>query len=211
MDPNQQIDILFDPAFNPANLVHDEIRESLIRKLKQLAAEQSPDISLKDFCIATDVEFKLIARKFGRWSEFREAAGLPRHARRRGWGAYTNQQIIDALQDLAAEQGERITLAEFVRHTRISNTAIINHFGNFSELRRQAGLKPNRRGTKLHTDEQLFQHFHNVAQKLGRIPTGDEFNRLAPISMGTLYRRFGNKQQVEQRYAEFQQTQNPSL
>jgi hypothetical protein len=127
---------------------------------------------------------------------------------RRTW---TARDILDALNKLVNEHGEHITRAGFHHRTGIPITAIIKHFGTFTELRRRAGLQPNPHSRNRYTDEQLLEHYHQVAQKLGRIPTELDFERHAPVSIGTLKRRFGNKQQVECRYAEFKQTRKSPL
>lgn len=202
----EHFDIVLDPALDPAQLVDDELREALIRKLREIAGRESADLSFNDFRAATGIGFNTIARKFGRWSDFRQAAGLAPQGKRRGRRFYTPERILQALQQVVAECGERVTLAEFTRRTGISTNAITRHFGSFTELRRRAGLGPNLRGRLHYTDEELLEHFHQVALKLGRIPTLAEFNRLAPVSTTTLHQRLGNKKEIERRYAEFQRT-----
>ena len=94
-----------DPQFDPRLTLENPLRDALIRKLQQLAEVKTEDITLAEFREATGVGVRLIVRQFGRWSDFRKAAGLPPHGKRRGWGAYTDEQILDALKQLVEEQG----------------------------------------------------------------------------------------------------------
>jgi hypothetical protein len=162
---------------------------------------KTENITLAEFREATGVGYRLIVRQFGRWSDFRKAAGLSAHGKRRGWGAYTDEQILEALQQLVEEQGERVTGVDFTRATGISQKAVTGHFGGFAELRRRAGLEPEQRRPPHFSDDELLAEYHRVAIRLDRIPTCDEINRLARISMCTLYRRIGGKRQIARKYA----------
>ena len=194
--------LLPDPRFDPRLTLENPLRDALVRKLQQLAEVKTEDITLAEFREAAGVGYRLIVRQFGRWGDLRKAAGLPPHGKRRGWGgAYTDEQILEALKQLVAEQGEYITAVEFTRVTGISQKAVTGHFASFAELRRRAGLKPEQRRPPQFSDDELLAEYHRVAIRLDRIPTGDEFDRLARISMATLHRRIGGKRQIARKYA----------
>ena len=252
--------------------LYDPIKSELLASLKRVAVECGEDVTFLEFTRRTGHKYRLVQKKFGTWTDLREAAGLPRIACIHREARHQNDEIVQILQEMAGAQGDQISLDEFARATGISGSNIHRLFGGWLKLRELAGLPAvkksfqrrhsaesieatlreyiaQKRGavrlrafcldtglsesslwyhcgswTRLlrklgidrlerttrsrvpgrrWSDEELLGEFDRVAGKLGKIPTYAEFNLEGGCSWNVLFRRFGKKAALENRYAEF--------
>ncbi|MDX1968454.1 MAG: hypothetical protein SFV23_14855, partial [Planctomycetaceae bacterium] len=112
----------------------------------------------------------------------------------------TKTELLDELRRLADEQGPDITLYKFREQTGISRHKVYDRWGNWTNLRRAAGLPPRVRAWPVYSDDELLREFHQVARQMGHVPTLGEFSRGSHRCWGTLDRRFGRKGTVVDKY-----------
>lgn len=112
----------------------------------------------------------------------------------------TKAELLDEMRRLATEQGPEITLFKFREQTGISRYFVYDRWGNWTNLRRAAGLPPRITPTPVYPDEELLGEFNQVAKRLGHYPTINEFSRCSERSWNTLNRRFGRKDAVVDKY-----------
>lgn len=88
-----------------------------------------------------------VKRRFDGWNAAKEAAGLDLNTDR---APKSEQQLIDALQELAEKLGKSPTQAEINEHTPHSHKTYYRRFdGGLSEAKERAGLTPNQPGERV--------------------------------------------------------------
>ncbi len=112
----------------------------------------------------------------------------------------TKTELLDELRRLASEQGPNVTLYAFRAETGISRYQVYDRWGNWTTLRRAAGLPPRVASRPVYSDDELWGEFHRTARQLGHFPTRGEFSRLSERSWNTFDRRFGRRAEVLDQY-----------
>ena len=118
----------------------DPFKDGMLAELNRVAGECGEDVTFLEFFRRTGTSYGAVRRKFGTWADLREAAGLPRIARIYREPLHQTDEIVRMLQEMANEQGDRISLDEFARATGISASHIHRMFGGWLKLRELAGL-----------------------------------------------------------------------
>ncbi len=115
----------------------------------------------------------------------------------------TREWLLEKLQSVAAEHGPDVTVFRFRQLTGITPYAINNRWGNWTNLRRAAGLPVRAHAGLVYSDEELLGEYHRVAVEVNDYPTHADFNRLSDRCFYTLETRFGNTEQIHQQYREW--------
>jgi AraC-like DNA-binding protein len=164
--------------------------ETLIRDLKAAAEEHGPNLSIHTFARHSGHSNSTVYTRFGSWSAFREAAGLPPVAARRG---YTSERLLELGRKAYADLGCNLTCADFIRSSRIAIGTIRRHFGSWAEFRRQIGPHPRNPGNpknRKYSREGIIEAIRRVAARTGAGLSMSEFCRQTGFSENLLYRHF---------------------
>jgi hypothetical protein len=110
--------------------------ETIIDELQRLAEEMGRPP--KESELADQAEFTegAVSSTFGSWSEGLEAAGLEPRT-----NGYTDTEVIEELQRVAAQIGHSPSRNEWQEHGEISAKTVRAHFGSWNEVLRAARLE----------------------------------------------------------------------
>ncbi len=112
----------------------------------------------------------------------------------------TRESLLETLQAVAAEHGPDVTVFQFRQLTGTTPYAINNRWGNWTNLRRAAGLPVRAHAGLVYSDEELWSEYHRIAVDVNAYPTHADFNRLSKRCFYTLETRFGNTEQIHLQY-----------
>jgi len=118
-------------------------------------------------------------------------------------GRPTRESLLEELRGLAARRGPNVTVFTFRQETGIAPYYIYDRWGNWTNLRRAAGLPVRSHPGPVYSDDELLEEYHRAAVNVDDYPTHAEFNRLSDRSFQTLETRFGNTGDVHHRYREW--------
>lgn len=107
---------------------------------------------------------------------------------------YTDDDIIAAVQRLAAEHGDELTLHTFRRATGIGTTTIQTRFGGWIALRERAGFARRKSylvKARVHSASSLVATLREVIKKTGPFLNLMEFCEHAGVSSTTIQRYCG--------------------
>lgn len=112
----------------------------------------------------------------------------------------TRQEIFNVLREFVFEHGPQVTLRQFVAQTSIPESQIRKHFGSWMGLRKEHGWIGDERDYRRITDDDLWNAYHELVQKLGRFPKQNEIDKRAPYSSRTYFVRFGSQPILKTKY-----------
>ncbi len=112
-------------------------------------------------------------------------------------------ELVQALEELAAAEGADVTMQRFLKQTGVSEHAVYKHFASWTALRVAAGLAPRRKADVIHADDDLLAEAVRVIEACGGFPTIREFNERSRFPYHTLYMRFGNRAEIVRRCDEY--------
>ncbi len=145
----------------------------LLRVLRDLADELGRTPTYRELLNRRGLPSPSIYHKrFGSWNKALEAAGLEPKRRRRP-PAYTDEQLLQALRDLAAKLGRTPVYRELLNHRGLPSPSIYHkRFGSWNAALEAAGLEPKRRRRppRHFTSDQLLEILRDLADDLDRTP-----------------------------------------
>jgi hypothetical protein len=129
-----------------------------------------------------------IYQRFGSWGAFREAAGLPRRAKR----GYSAAELLEKGRAAYEAIGCNMGAHDFERHSGVSPTTVIRHFGSWAEFRAQVGHPRNPGNPKLrrYTREGILASLRRTVERVGETLTLKEFLQRTGLPGPTFYRHF---------------------
>ena len=162
----------------------EERRLELVEALKELAAVEGPDVTLKRFTEVIGRSDRYVHMYVGAFGNLREAAGLPRK-RKIGYSAeYLIERLLEAEKVVEGPVSKR----RFFAITGISPSCCDRVFGSWVACRKAAGLsevaapgKPRR-----YTRELLVELMREQLPILGRRMTRIQFSKAVGISTATI-------------------------
>lgn len=171
--------------------------DGIIDALRRVVERCGDGIRMFDFVRETGISQTIVEKRFGGWMKLRVAAGL--RGRGDGRRKMSAELLVWDLRRFADEVGPQITLSEFCRLARISQTPVIQYFGNWSNLRRAAGLPRRDYKRPFISDEELLWELHRMIRELHRIPLARDFREHCRYSYDTYLVRFGRKKDLKLR------------
>lgn len=164
--------------------------EELIGDIRAVAAvvERSP--SLKDYREHGEYAATTIYRRFGSWQDAVARAGFePRDPETR----IPNEELIDALQELADEIGESPTTFQMNEHGRYWSKVYRDRFGSWGEALEAAALDPIEYNTDRRvSDGELLDELERLADDVDDTPTSVQMKATGAYSPETYRRHFGS-------------------
>ena len=112
-------------------------------------------------------------------------------------------ELIKLYAAVSQEYGPRVTLKKFCRLTGVPEGAIYRLVDSFGDLREAVGLSRRVKQESWYSEDDLMQAFHNVVQRLGRLPTCSEFGLYSPMSQRVLFQRLGGIHGAIAKYREW--------
>jgi hypothetical protein len=116
--------------------------------------------------------------------------------------AEEREQIMTRIRECAEKIGHAPSLTELQKTTNISMRQIRKNFGFYRRALEACGLQRTGAGYIVREDV-LFLEWAKVVRKLGKIPTGAEWEMSAECSTTPLRRRYGTFSQVPQGMMEY--------
>lgn len=165
--------------------------KDLFKQVTKLAKELGRTPSSVEFghCSWT-TSYTTIVKRFGSWGNFIELAKLKPNIRGLK-KKYSKDELIQQVCVIASKLGRNPTAEEFGAdpHTASVNT-VANYFGSWNEFLEEASLIPTKRN---YTEKDLIRQLQSQIEKLGRVPTLNEFNRNPETACTrTIRKYFGN-------------------
>jgi hypothetical protein len=164
-------------------------RRELIAALRELAAVEGPDVTLRQFAESLGRSTQHVELYFGSWGDLREAAGLPR---KRSAG-YARETLLDALRKAERASDRPVSRRRFAHLTGISPSPGERLFGSWQAFREAAGFTawvppgtPSR-----YSRDQLLRLMHEQIPVLGPDMTRNQFAEAVGVSTATID-RLGN-------------------
>ena len=114
----------------------------------------------------------------------------------------SKDEIIESIQESAAELGRIPTVADLKRMKKIGLKTVKRYFGRYSEALREAGFEPQGSGYKVELVT-LATDWMAIVRKLGKVPSLLEYKRLSAYSVGPLIGRFGGWTEVPRGVLQF--------
>ncbi|OGG59705.1 hypothetical protein A2765_03900 [Candidatus Kaiserbacteria bacterium RIFCSPHIGHO2_01_FULL_56_24] len=126
--------------------------------------------------------------------------------------ALSKEQILDEIKRTAKENGSKpLGTDRFEKETGIKPYDWGKYWARFSDAQKEAGLMPNQLNSA-YTDEFLFEKLIGLIRKLGKFPTYKEFriekNEDDKFPDGSVFQRFGSKQQLIEKVIEYCKAQD---
>lgn len=155
-----------------------------------------------DFEKHTHISASTVAKRFGKWRNALERAGVGHKYYELVCGAvsqlkYSNEVLIGEVRRVARLVGKPVLVrTDFAANSRIGAITLSRRFGKWREVLEQAGLGHMYSGTSGpgmgYSDEFLLQEIRRVAALVDKpVLTMASFRRLSGISPGTIAQRFG--------------------
>lgn len=121
------------------------------------------------------------------------------------------EEIIAELKKVAALLGrDTASRSEFKRHGRVSSALVEQRFGTWNNAVKAAGLAPMDRFKRI-ADSELEEEFHRVYNKLGKVPTRNEFFMESKFSPYVYEKRFQNWRNVVGHYLGPEAQKTPAI
>lgn len=171
-------------------------RQEILGALRKAAVQEGEALTLERFCGLSGVSRNAVYRHFGTWGNLRREAGM---SVRGGWPLarrYDRTDILRRACSLMLELGPTLTFREFERRTGITRRAVEVHFGTWSHLRRELGLRGPATRPKLFDEEMMVAAVRRLLRQLRRMPTAREIDQFCPFSWSTLMRHFGRRRNL---------------
>ena len=187
---------LVPPSLRPGE--HDPAAHFLAAG-RRLAAEHGEALTFAAFQKATRISQREVRLWFNGWSNLRVALGLRPHPRVPR-NVPTDEEVLDRLRTLVADEGPDVTLARFCVVTGWSSMLVQRRFGTFAAMRTALGLSPRPASRKRVSAEDVVADVARVWAELGRpdrFPSVSAYERRGRHSRSTVYQRFESWAEVE--------------
>jgi len=107
---------------------------------------------------------------------------------------FSHERMLELARELFREHGSNLSLRQFARACRVSQTTILNHVGTWLEFKKHCGYPPvaapRGRFAPDCTPEVLIRRLKELAAKYGDRITIATFHRHTGISTNVIYSRF---------------------
>lgn len=186
-------------AFRKAGRGQPYSDEKLLALLRQRDAELDHPVTLRDMEEAENYPSAVTyQRRFGSWNQAKKEANLDTIAAEDTRAKYTDAELLDLLQDLAADLERPLTVRDVTNAEDYPDpTTFERRFGSWNQAKEEAGLATLEKGeggrTATYTDDELLDLLRQRAAEVTGKLTEDALNA-APDYPGasTYIRRFGS-------------------
>jgi hypothetical protein len=131
-------------------------------------------------------------KKFGTWTEAREAAGLEGGPTKNTY--VTKTALVRDLRRVAGELGESPSQTAYNEHGQYTHQVAYERFGSWNAALGAAGLDTERDDRI--PDEKLLESIRAVAGRVSGVPSQADYKRHGEHGLSVLKRRFGSWSQA---------------
>ncbi|MGO8802434.1 homing endonuclease associated repeat-containing protein [Candidatus Binatus sp.] len=110
--------------------------------------------------------------------------------------------VLDAIRQIAQVIGHSPSRAEFKARSGLSEYQVLQHFPNWREAVRAAGLEPDSTNVKLE-DETLLDDWGDMVRRGRQIPTRHQYRRQGKYSPGVFEKHFGPWSSIPAKFREY--------
>jgi len=128
--------------------------------------------------------------RFGSWNNALRAADLKMSQGRNRSPDISQEELLNALRELAEELGETPTGPKMDKQGQFSSPTYVRRFGGWDDALQAAGFEPNE-PVEI-SKNKLIEALQDLADELGRAPKTTEMAEQGPYSTSPYYNRFGN-------------------
>jgi len=161
--------------------------EALIAEIKRLSVDGDPP-SATDMRQNGEYSVSTYRDRFGTWNEALEEAGFD-PIQQMTANNYDQSELLEALQDLAAERDKRPTKAMVTSDSEYSVYAYKTEFGSWRNALEAAGIEWSTNARI--PDEELLSEIRRLANELEKRPTAREMDADGQYASATYQFRFG--------------------
>lgn len=172
-------------------------RDELIAALQRLVDELGHSPTVKELREADGYpSFKAFEDTFGSWNKAKEAAGLQTYRQEGRERTYTDEELIDILQEMESRV-EGVVTREDVDEADDSPSWMTyrRHFGSWSAAKEAAGLETVARdeSNPEYSDAELLEMLRHRSNELGRPVTQPDIREADDLpALSTFENRFGS-------------------
>ena len=166
--------------------------EEIIAEIQRVADELGYSPSQSEWVEHGRVAKGAVRAHFGSWNCGLSAAGLETSTQHTA----TKQELISAIQNLAAEFGRPPTAKEMEQHGAWSVKVAQRCFGSWNRALRRGGFKPHKQWDI--SKAQLHDEIGRLTDELGHVPSSIDMQERGRFSVGSYRKRYETwKQAVE--------------
>jgi hypothetical protein len=156
----------------------------VIEELQRVATQLGHSPSRTEFAEYGQISATTVRNHFGSWNEGLKAASLERTIQQTA----TDEEVIRAIQKLAAEFGRAPEAQEMERYGDCSVKAAQRCFGRWNRALISAGFEPHKQWSI--GKEELHRETQRLADTLGHVPSSIEMRNCGRYSLGPYLRTF---------------------
>jgi DNA-directed RNA polymerase specialized sigma subunit len=160
----------------------------IIEELHRVATQIGHSPSRNEWRELGGISAKAVQTHFGSWNEGLRAANLETTTQQTA----TEEDVIEAIQNLAAELGRPPKAKEMEQHGAWSVKVAQRCFGRWNCALRSAGFEPHKQWSV--SEEQLHEEIERLADELGHVPSSIDMRDRGHYSVGSYARRYGTWQ-----------------
>ena len=158
----------------------------VIEDLHRVATKLGRSPSRAEFKEHGQISRKAVQSHFGSWNDGLRVANLETTSQQTA----TEEGVIKAIQDLAAELGRPPKAREMERYGAWSVKVAQRCFGRWNRALRCAGFEPHKQWSV--SEEQLHREIERLVDELGHVPSSIEMSDYGRYSVGTYATRYDN-------------------
>jgi len=177
-------------------------REDLIAALQELTDELGHSPTVAELRAADGYPpVQAFFDMFGSWNEAKEEAGLETYSQEGREQTYSDEELIDILQDIG-ERVDGVVTRDDVDDAEESPSWMTyrRHFGSWSAAKEEAGLEtvPRDEPHPKYTDTELLEMLRQRSDELGRPVTQADIRKSEDLpALSTFENRFGSWNQAK--------------
>ena len=162
--------------------------DELLEEITHLADEYGRPPTLQEIDEETDYWRKVYFNHFGSWQAALKEAGFePRSPQEE----IPDSDLIAELERLEKELGHAPSAQEMNEHGEYWASTYKNHFGSWTAAIEEAGLEPDKAGTKI-SRRQLVAELNRLGETLDKRPTLQEMEDNGEYDPSTYIHEFGS-------------------
>jgi hypothetical protein len=160
----------------------------IIEELQRVASQIGHSPSRNEWRELGRISANAVQAHFGSWNEGLRAANLETTTQQTA----TKEDVIKAIQTLAADLGRPPKAQEMEQHGAWSVKVAQRCFGRWNRALRRAGFEPHKQWSV--SEEQLHREIERLVDELGHVPSTIEMRDSGRYSVGSYARRYGTWQ-----------------
>ncbi|WP_369333273.1 homing endonuclease associated repeat-containing protein [Haloferax sp. Atlit-4N] len=161
-------------------------KNSIRGEILRLAGETNGTPTTREMRRDGNVSVRTVRNHFGSWNEALRSTGLDPNLQLDA----SRGDVVKAIRQLAENLGRTPSSMEMDASGEFSTAVAQRLFGSWNRALRAAGFEPRMRRNI--SEPILLGEIDRVVEKLGYVPSSNEFEKHSRFSLGPYWRNFGN-------------------